>query len=182
MFPRKICSKFFKVVSLFNYQGSSPEKPLFSVLCDVFKKLFSRSSAINTLSHFVVFVNTFFSFFFVLTQEFLSRQQVIYYQISPLLSTLIFTFSQLNTTHPQTSHWGVSEGISYLLYKPQFHKIIHLRTIPVPHLLLMSELHPLLLLSLLLQQLLLPCFLLPLPALQSLVLVAQGCLPDRCEA
>ena len=182
MFPEKFVRNFSRLFHCSIIKVLRPKSLCFRYFATFFKKLFSRSSAINTLSHFVVFVNTFFSFFFVLTQEFLSRQQVIYYQISPLLSTLIFTFSQLNTTHPQTSHWGVSEGVSYLLYKPQFHKIIHLRTIPVPHLLLMSELHPLLLLSLLLQQLLLPCFLLPLPALQSLVLVAQGCLPDRCEA
>ena len=92
--PRKICSKFFKVVSLFNYQGSLPEKPLFSALCDVFKKLFSRSSAINTLSHFVVFVNTFFNFFF---QDvlFVSRERVISYQRYLCLSTTFLTFFDL---------------------------------------------------------------------------------------
>ena len=70
------------------------EKPLFSALCDVFKKLFSRSSAINTLSHLVVFVNTFFNFFF--SRCFVRLMRTSY--ILPKISIFVNNFFQLFST------------------------------------------------------------------------------------
>ena len=70
------------------------EKPLFSALCDVFKKLFSRSSAINTLSHLVVFVNIFFNFFF--SRCFVRLMRTSY--ILPKISIFVNNFFQLFST------------------------------------------------------------------------------------
>ena len=70
------------------------EKPLFSALCDVFKKLFSRSSAINTLSHLVVLVNTFFNFFF--SRCFVRLMRTSY--ILPKISIFVNNFFQLFST------------------------------------------------------------------------------------
>ena len=96
MFPEKFVRNFSRLFHCSIIKVPA-EKPLFSALCDVFKKLFSRSSAINTLSHLVVFVNTFFNFFF---QDvlFVSCERVISYQRYLYLSITFFNFFQLFST------------------------------------------------------------------------------------
>ena len=93
MFPEKFVRNFSRLFHCSIIKVPT-EKPLFSVLCDVFKKLFSRSSAINTLSHLVVFVNTFFNFFF--SRCFVRLMRTSY--ILPKISIFVNNFFQLFST------------------------------------------------------------------------------------
>mgnify|MGYP004726825097 FL=1 len=93
MFPEKFVRNFSRLFHCSIIKVPT-EKPLFSVLCDVFKKLFSRSSAINTLSHLVVFVNTFFNFFF--SRCFVRLIRTSY--ILPKISIFVNNFFQLFST------------------------------------------------------------------------------------
>ena len=93
MFPEKFIRNFSRLFHCSIIKVPT-EKPLFSALCDVFKKLFSRSSAINTLSHFVVFVNTFFNFFF--SRCFVRLMRTNY--ILPKISIFVNNFFQLFST------------------------------------------------------------------------------------
>ena len=93
MFPEKFVRNFSRLFHCSIIKVPT-EKPLFSVLCDVFKKLFSRSSAINTLSHLVVLVNTFFNFFF--SRCFVRLMRTSY--ILPKISIFVNNFFQLFST------------------------------------------------------------------------------------
>lgn len=93
MFPEKFVRNFSRLFHCSIIKVPA-EKPLFSALCDVFKKLFSRSSAINTLSHLVVFVNTFFNFFF--SRCFVRLMRTSY--ILPKISIFVNNFFQLFST------------------------------------------------------------------------------------
>ena len=93
MFPEKFIRNFSRLFHCSIIKVPT-EKPLFSALCDVFKKLFSRSSAINTLSHLVVFVNTFFNFFF--SRCFVRLMRTNY--ILPKISIFVNNFFQLFST------------------------------------------------------------------------------------
>ena len=93
MFPEKFVRNFSRLFHCSIIKVPT-EKPLFSALCDVFKKLFSRSSAINTLSHLVVFVNTFFNFFF--SRCFVRLMRTSY--ILPKISIFVNNFFQLFST------------------------------------------------------------------------------------
>lgn len=93
MFPEKFVRNFSRLFHCSIIKVPT-EKPLLSVLCDVFKKLFSRSSAINTLSHLVVFVNTFFNFFF--SRCFVRLMRTSY--ILPKISIFVNNFFQLFST------------------------------------------------------------------------------------
>lgn len=93
MFPEKFIRNFSRLFHCSIIKVPA-EKPLFSALCDVFKKLFSRSSAINTLSHLVVFVNTFFNFFF--SRCFVRLMRTSY--ILPKISIFVNNFFQLFST------------------------------------------------------------------------------------
>ena len=93
MFPEKFVRNFSRLFHCSIIKVPT-EKPLFSALCDVFKKLFSRSSAINTLSHLVVFVNTFFNFFF--SRCFVRLMRTNY--ILPKISIFVNNFFQLFST------------------------------------------------------------------------------------
>lgn len=93
MFPEKFIRNFSRLFHCSIIKVPT-EKPLFSVPCDVFKKLFSRSSAINTLSHLVVFVNTFFNFFF--SRCFVRLMRTSY--ILPKISIFVNNFFQLFST------------------------------------------------------------------------------------
>lgn len=93
MFPEKFVRNFSRLFHCSIIKVPT-EKPLFSALCDVFKKLFSRSSAINTLSHLVVFVNTFFNFFF--SRCFVRLMRMSY--ILPKISIFVNNFFQLFST------------------------------------------------------------------------------------
>ena len=93
MFPEKFFRNFSRLFHCSIIKVPT-EKPLFSALCDVFKKLFSRSSAINTLSHLVVFVNTFFNFFF--SRCFVRLMRTNY--ILPKISIFVNNFFQLFST------------------------------------------------------------------------------------
>ena len=93
MFPEKFIRNFSRLFHCSIIKVPT-EKPLFSALCDVFKKLFSRSSAINTLSHLVVFVNTFFNFFF--SRCFVRLMRTSY--ILPKISIFVNNFFQLFST------------------------------------------------------------------------------------
>ena len=93
MFPEKFVRNFSRLFHCSIIKVPT-EKPLFSALCDVFKKLFSRSSAINTLSHLVVFVNTFFNFFF--SRCFVRLMRTSY--ILPKISIFVNNFFQLFLT------------------------------------------------------------------------------------
>lgn len=93
MFPEKFVRNFSRLFHCSIIKVPT-EKPLFSALCDVFKKLFSRSSAINTLSHFIVFVNTFFNFFF--SRCFVRLMRTSY--ILPKISIFVNNFFQLFST------------------------------------------------------------------------------------
>ena len=93
MFPEKFIRNFSRLFHCSIIKVPT-EKPLFSALCDVFKKLFSRSSAIDTLSHLVVFVNTFFNFFF--SRCFVRLMRTNY--ILPKISIFVNNFFQLFST------------------------------------------------------------------------------------
>ena len=93
MFPEKFVRNFSRLFHCSIIKVPT-EKPLFSALCDVFKKLFSRSSSINTLSHLVVFVNTFFNFFF--SRCFVRLMRTNY--ILPKISIFVNNFFQLFST------------------------------------------------------------------------------------
>ena len=93
MFPEKFVRNFSRLFHCSIIKVPA-EKPLFSALCDVFKKLFSRSSAIDTLSHLVVFVNTFFNFFF--SRCFVRLMRTSY--ILPKISIFVNNFFQLFST------------------------------------------------------------------------------------
>ena len=93
MFPEKFVRNFSRLFHCSIIKVPA-EKPLFSALCDVFKKLFSRSSAINTLSHLVVLVNTFFNFFF--SRCFVRLMRTSY--ILPKISIFVNNFFQLFST------------------------------------------------------------------------------------
>ena len=93
MFPEKFVRNFSRLFHCSIIKVPT-EKPLFSALCDVFKKLFSRSSVINTLSHLVVFVNTFFNFFF--SRCFVRLMRTSY--ILPKISIFVNNFFQLFST------------------------------------------------------------------------------------
>ena len=93
MFPEKFVRNFSRLFHCSIIKVPT-EKPLFSALCDVFKKLFSRSSATNTLSHLVVFVNTFFNFFF--SRCFVRLMRTSY--ILPKISIFVNNFFQLFST------------------------------------------------------------------------------------
>ena len=93
MFPEKFVRNFSRLFHCSIIKVPT-EKPLFSALCDVFKKLFSRSSAINTLSHLVVLVNTFFNFFF--SRCFVRLMRTSY--ILPKISIFVNNFFQLFST------------------------------------------------------------------------------------
>ena len=94
MFPEKFVRNFSRLFHCSIIKVPT-EKPLFSALCDVFKKLFSRSSAINTLSHLVVFVNTFFNFFFLRCFVRLMRTSYILPKISIFVNNFFQLFSTL---------------------------------------------------------------------------------------
>lgn len=93
MFPEKFIRNFSRLFHCSIIKVPT-EKPLFSALCDVFKKLFSRSSAVNTLSHLVVLVNTFFNFFF--SRCFVRLMRTSY--ILPKISIFVNNFFQLFST------------------------------------------------------------------------------------
>ena len=93
MFPEKFVRNFSRLFHCSIIKVPA-EKPLFSALCYVFKKLFSRSSAINTLSHLVVLVNTFFNFFF--SRCFVRLMRTSY--ILPKISIFVNNFFQLFST------------------------------------------------------------------------------------
>ena len=93
MFPEKFVRNFSRLFHCSIIKVPA-EKPLFSALCDVFKKLFSRSSSINTLSHLVVLVNTFFNFFF--SRCFVRLMRTSY--ILPKISIFVNNFFQLFST------------------------------------------------------------------------------------
>lgn len=93
MFPEKFVRNFSRLFHCSIIKVPT-EKPLFSALCDVFKKLFSRSSAINTLSHLVVLVNTFFNLFF--SRCFVRLMRTSY--ILPKISIFVNNFFQLFST------------------------------------------------------------------------------------
>ena len=93
MFPEKFVRNFSRLFHCSIIKVPT-ENPLFSALCDVFKKLFSRSSALNTLSHLVVFVNTFFNFFF--SRCFVRLMRTSY--ILPKISIFVNNFFQLFST------------------------------------------------------------------------------------
>ena len=93
MFPEKFVRNFSRLFHCSIIKVPT-KKPLFSALCDVFKKLFSRSSSINTLSHFIVFVNTFFNFFF--SRCFVRLMRTSY--ILPKISIFVNNFFQLFST------------------------------------------------------------------------------------
>ena len=93
MFPEKFVRNFSRLFHCSIIKVPT-EKPLFSALCDVSKKLFSRSSAINTLSHLVVLVNTFFNFFF--SRCFVRLMRTSY--ILPKIYIFVNNFFQLFST------------------------------------------------------------------------------------
>ena len=101
MFPEKFVRNFSRLFHCSIIKVPT-EKPLFSALCDVFKKLFSRSSAINTLSHLVVFVNTFFNFFFSRCFVRLMRTSYILPKISVFVNNFFRLFSIYYTFPFQT--------------------------------------------------------------------------------